>query len=1005
MRGFIITLCFVLGLTASAQIPGMPNNLLSPNAASLGEYGEVPVSLYTGIPDINIPLYTIELGEYSVPISMSYHAGGVKPDQHVGWTGLGWTLNAGGCISRKMNGDTDEYHNPDNKVYIFGPSQEKGFYYHHSAVDFNWSNDTILESELKNHFLENDSNKYYDTEPDLFTFNFLDYHGCFYMNTSGEWKAQCNKPIKVLFENDFTTEYSRDSNNFKAHQNVKDFGRPHSFKKFTLIGEDGTKYIFGDDESAIEYSMDFFSQEVSPFIAGSWYLTKIIFPNKREVKFTYSRGSYIVQMYCHRGQFRFWARSDQTECYFGGETSAEIYQGQLILPTYLFRIDFDGGYLELTKRITADLTYDFDNLTQAFKNKYINAGTTPANSMPVLCNNGSYSGIRDFPNCLNGLKWQKLSEIFIKNSESKIIKKFTFDYNESSTERLTLKSIKETNDASSLIGRTYQFEYYRPDLLPEYASYKTDHWGFYNDTNADFDSSLPMNTMAERFYQYREPNPNVALYGMLTKITYPTGGFTKFIYEPHDYLKQVNSTRTGYESLSTKKYAGGLRIKRIVNSPSGLEQDTCTTKEYFYVSDFLTNKENATKSSGVLCQRAAYYFNNHNIKDLIDWITFNVEAFSSQSVLQFCDNTHGTHMGYSQVVERLADGSFTIYQYSNFDTGNVDTPCDFAMQGHTIYEPYCSRDQERGLLLSKTEYDNNSNKTRSTCYTYDKDRPESDFIKALSKNLQITQCGNLMEITAYRNFLYTMRPTLMKDTVFRDGKAFTSETAYSYNNNRLLSQSTQSMEDDKIIRNTYKYPDSFVAERSTMYQEMCDSNRVSPVIEQIVEEIAADGTIYPVKKTRYHYDDNIVKPSSIDIAYGANSYEKAKKFEYDCFFNPIREYNYSIGENKFFIWGYKGLYPVAVIEGASSTSIIDNDGINSFAKELSPDMSKIEALRSSISGSLITSLYYTPLVGMTKRIEPNGATSIYEYDAIGRLIRIKDSEGNIIRDFRYNFAK
>jgi len=32
----------------------------SPDAASLGKYGSITVGLYTGIPDINIPLYTIK---------------------------------------------------------------------------------------------------------------------------------------------------------------------------------------------------------------------------------------------------------------------------------------------------------------------------------------------------------------------------------------------------------------------------------------------------------------------------------------------------------------------------------------------------------------------------------------------------------------------------------------------------------------------------------------------------------------------------------------------------------------------------------------------------------------------------------------------------------------------------------------------------------------------------------------------------------------------------------
>ena len=45
---------------------------------------------------------------YTLPIYLTYHASGNKPDQHPGWVGLGWTLHAGGCINRIVNGMKDE---------------------------------------------------------------------------------------------------------------------------------------------------------------------------------------------------------------------------------------------------------------------------------------------------------------------------------------------------------------------------------------------------------------------------------------------------------------------------------------------------------------------------------------------------------------------------------------------------------------------------------------------------------------------------------------------------------------------------------------------------------------------------------------------------------------------------------------------------------------------------------------------------------------------------------
>ena len=79
----------------------------SPQAAALARYAEYPVSHTTGIPDITIPIYEIKLGDFILPISISYHASGARPDEIPTCVGLGWTLNAGGAITRTIIGGPD----------------------------------------------------------------------------------------------------------------------------------------------------------------------------------------------------------------------------------------------------------------------------------------------------------------------------------------------------------------------------------------------------------------------------------------------------------------------------------------------------------------------------------------------------------------------------------------------------------------------------------------------------------------------------------------------------------------------------------------------------------------------------------------------------------------------------------------------------------------------------------------------------------------------------------
>ena len=97
---------------AQSQVPLTPVIPPSPTAQAMQKYGDIPVSAYTGVPEISIPLYTIKYHDITVPISLSYHASGIKVAEESSNVGLGWTLNAGGAISRNIIGYDDFFTNP-----------------------------------------------------------------------------------------------------------------------------------------------------------------------------------------------------------------------------------------------------------------------------------------------------------------------------------------------------------------------------------------------------------------------------------------------------------------------------------------------------------------------------------------------------------------------------------------------------------------------------------------------------------------------------------------------------------------------------------------------------------------------------------------------------------------------------------------------------------------------------------------------------------------------------
>nr|WP_320022271.1 hypothetical protein [uncultured Draconibacterium sp.] len=101
LKLLLLIAIFGVNVPAHGQELNNPNPIReyipkSPEAASFQRYGEIPVSNYTGVPEISIPIHTVSLKELQVPVTLSYHAGGITLPQEATCVGLGWTLFAGG---------------------------------------------------------------------------------------------------------------------------------------------------------------------------------------------------------------------------------------------------------------------------------------------------------------------------------------------------------------------------------------------------------------------------------------------------------------------------------------------------------------------------------------------------------------------------------------------------------------------------------------------------------------------------------------------------------------------------------------------------------------------------------------------------------------------------------------------------------------------------------------------------------------------------------------------
>lgn len=101
---FIIVLCPKL---LAQDNPFVPQAYSTPEAASLAKNINHPVNMNTGIPEISIPIYTVDIGGLSLPVTLNYHAGGFKINELAGRYGLGWSLSCELQITRTINGGDD----------------------------------------------------------------------------------------------------------------------------------------------------------------------------------------------------------------------------------------------------------------------------------------------------------------------------------------------------------------------------------------------------------------------------------------------------------------------------------------------------------------------------------------------------------------------------------------------------------------------------------------------------------------------------------------------------------------------------------------------------------------------------------------------------------------------------------------------------------------------------------------------------------------------------------
>ncbi len=584
---------FATSSTTNSNIPSLVPP--SPNAASLGKYGDIPVSYYTGQPSTSIPLYTIQSGDITLPISISYNHSGIKVEEEASNVGLGWSINSGGAITRTVRG-LDDLRDRGIPFHPLPAVPETDPYVIANISDNNWGFPGI------------------DTEPDVFYYNVGGESGKFILETNTQF------PLKgiPLNKSDVSIVCTQINNSTTppTYAGIPQF-------RWIITLANGLKYTFEEQEVATTVSgtgqnpqsYEWTNYSSMPSLSynsirsgrviTSWYLNSIESPNTKDiVTLNYDRTNYYYST----------SRLGANEVYnyntlepinsAGSCTSPATlipkdntfsYSATITRNAYLKNIIFNKG----TSSVEFTLS-DRDDIQQYI----LTEGIPTSINLGDIDNRTYSSGIGKKPQKIDGFRvlsgstevkaWKFSYSYFNSNIVGTISSNPTLaeKNRQFNNLRLRLDQVQEREQNTTNTLPPYKFYYagdvvnssgqvVTPVTLPSKTSWAKDYWGYYNgkDYNNSGTHIIPQLVYPKMYgnkvyvggttgmdYTFtlmgfsntltlgidREVDINYAKYGTLQTIVYPTGGNTQFDYESHKAWGGANDVETTTLTASNK---------------------------------------------------------------------------------------------------------------------------------------------------------------------------------------------------------------------------------------------------------------------------------------------------------------------------------------------------------------------------------------------------------------------------------------------------------------------
>ena len=1007
----------------------------TPEASSVLKYTDIPFDYVTGAFTMNIPLYTLQGTYLSIPIALSYYSGGIKLDEIAGVAGLGWSLSAGGCITRTVMDMPDEI----SAVQMY-----------HELPDENLLNqlENRENSTRTNKYLRDIYGHYVDAMLDMYSYNVCGLSGQFVIDDNGDVFQLSGDGVKIT--------YRRNQDN-------------RQIESFTVVGPDGTRYVFSEKEIATHFSTNGISLNVREQWSActAWYVSSITSANKSEtVRFTYKDGYPWIQRKFTERQTKTVKRAAISGTGTGNlhtytDTVNDMYNGDPIadnmtttpVPNTTISNSRGNMYEETATKLVSSITLNGDTVTFSYDEC--------AESHPNHLGTEGYN----YPAMLKTLT--------VKNYLNRTLKSYAFSTERDSKDgRVVLNGISQ-KDSSGREDDYWEFKY--NTLAKVVSHYEQDWYGYYNGVHNGSGVGLcPYTYKMVSFNQpsiYGIPDGAKANY-MSMKSAIHNGACTEIEYEGSMYRQ------SGDESIGVR--VKELRVKDLSEGNGRLYRKRLFSYE-------------SPEPSGVSYPGRDLYTTSSASGDPAGDMTWNFTL--SEDPVIFGPSIRETRIYYGKVGETVVDDSANSYGKTvrTFDTSriwrgwyNVYNSCPssvidaFKEYGKTNNafgeDPYVgichsymqSGPGEEAPLIKIEEYasgeDGIETKVSEEEYTYSTPVKESVMV-AYYANQTWSKSGTFNFESMFHFPIYAQSysgrvPLKKMETRYHTNGKTTKTVDYTYKERgsnfespfRLSSEVHKG--DKRRQRLEYKYADDLLedTELSSGSSALYIAHVLTPAL-RTVYAIENEGRTYPGHaggvtinpfNPRGSLNDlnhlgNIPRKSSSAVTGPTTSYYEVFKKQLDVSYDPNwllpktrKEYTDSTlswteevvardGKGNItdirqrgkpetvLVWGYGGRYPVAVIENSTISAVsalLSGVGAPALLSMSTPELSEtqieaLNSLREMLPDALVRTYEYRAGVGMTKLTDENGISTLFDYDASGRLLSVKDAQGNPVEEYEY----